>query len=485
MNKIALIYGNGAYPESSLKNSVNDATAITEKLTKLGFRCIPAIDAKINEMNKGLANFADKLKDSDVALFFFAGHGMQIDGMNYLTAVDTQFDNETDVKYSSLPLNKVIEIMEDGRNQTSIIILDACRNNPYERKWRGGEARGLAPVYAPKGMIVAYATSPGQVAYDGTGENSPYTHALLQHISTQDIAIEDFFKRVRNTLSSSTKGKQISWEHTSLMGDFYFNYSATDDLITEYSVEAFADESFRLSADPLHNVIKLLQSHVWDKQNLSVPKLKTLDLSKCGKDDLFVLGRNIYQAACGGAFTVIDFLNDIDRYFSKIEGKTVFHILNGMLYEIYFDRRGRKRELAKLDMIDSVFSLEENVAYTTSFDFIRQALKPYLKELFYIPGKGKDVCVNITTLKMPDGKIAISELFYEGDNILYDAKGQSYYDPLKDNFLTIQTKEEICKSLSQGLVTPTYRLKLHYVDFDEAPVSLLFPFRPNIMRFSK
>lgn len=245
MNKIALIFGNAKYPDSPLRNPVNDADAVQERLTRLGFKTVKRTDATNKEMEEGLNIFSSHLNSCEVALFFFAGHGMQISGKNYLTAIDTNFDKEIDAKYSSLPLDKVIEIMEDGTNQTDIIMLDACRNNPYERRWRGIDSRGLAPVYAPKGMIIGYATSPGQVAYDGDGENGAYTDAFLKHLSTPDINIEDLFKRVRNTLSSSTRGRQISWEHTSLMGDFYFNYSfVTDELLPEYSEKAIAEAGF-------------------------------------------------------------------------------------------------------------------------------------------------------------------------------------------------------------------------------------------------
>lgn len=487
MNKIALICGNNDYPESPLKNAVNDADAFGASLRSLGFQCIICTNAGKKEMNQGLRDFAKNLDDNDVALFFFAGHGMQIDGANYLTAIDTDFQDEGSAKYSSLPLNQIIEIMEDGHNQTSIIILDACRNNPYERRWRGGgETRGLAPVYAPKGMIIAYATSPGQVASDGPGENGAFTTALLHHITTQDISIEELFKRVRNTLSTFTRGRQISWEHTSLMGDFYFNFAiATDDLIAEYSTEAFADESFRLLDEHLHPIIKSLKSHNWYEQNAAIAKLQKTDLSVAEKDSLFVLGRNIYQAACGNAHVAIDFLDSLDAHFSTMGRNVVFHILNGMLYEIYFDSKGRKRETGKVEMIDRVMVLEDKTAYASSFNFIQQALKPYLKELFYIPGKGKDICVDITTQIMPDNRRAISGLFYEGDNILYDEKGEAYFDPLKDDYLTLASREEISVILLQSLIAPSYRLKLNYVDFDNPMVSLLIPISPKIRRFSK
>lgn len=171
MNKIALIIGNAAYPESHLANPVNDAKAIDEKLLRLGFETTLRTDVANNVMDEALTGFASDLATRDVALFFFAGHGMQIEGRNYLTAINTNFNREIDAKYTSLPLDKVIETMEKGSNKTDIIILDACRTNPYERRWRAGNSRGLAPVYAPKGMIIGYATSPGQVAYDGEGHN--------------------------------------------------------------------------------------------------------------------------------------------------------------------------------------------------------------------------------------------------------------------------------------------------------------------------
>src|SRR6185437_12159873 len=164
MIKKALCVGNALYPEAALKNPGNDATDLASKLGALGFLCKLITNATFRGMEDALKEFASELSDAEVALFFFAGHGMQISGDNYLTAIDTDFHSETHAKYSSLPLNKVIDLLDRGNNATSIIVLDACRNNPYERRWRGGEYLGLAPVYAPKGTIIAYATSPGQIA---------------------------------------------------------------------------------------------------------------------------------------------------------------------------------------------------------------------------------------------------------------------------------------------------------------------------------
>jgi uncharacterized caspase-like protein len=223
----ALVVGNAAYEAVDvLKNPVSDAEDIGAKLEACGFTVIRSLDSDHSAMDRALKKFQRALKESDVGLFFFAGHGMQIDGDNYLAAVDTDGSDEIAAKHSSLALNRVIEAMEKSGCSTSIIVLDACRNNPFERAWtRSLSSRGLAPVYAPRGTLIAFATSLGQTASDGRGRNGPYTAALLQHLATPDCSIETMFKRVRTTLSAATKGRQISWEHTSLAGEFFFNLS--------------------------------------------------------------------------------------------------------------------------------------------------------------------------------------------------------------------------------------------------------------------
>jgi uncharacterized caspase-like protein len=320
MIKKALCIGNAQYPEAPLKNPVNDATDLTQKLKALGFSCNLCEDASFRSMDDALKEFASELSGAEVGLFFFAGHGMQIYGENYLAAVDTDFDSETDAKYSSLSLNKVIDVLEKGDNATSIIILDACRNNPYERRWRGGEYLGLAPVYAPKGTIIAFATSPGQVASDGGHRNGAFTSALLNHLSNQNLTIEDLFKRVRNTLSAKTSGKQTSWEHTSLMGDFLFNPSVvTDEFIAEYSSQAKADANYHVAASSLREAISGLKSHNWDVQNRAVSSLTNVAWPQCNKDDLFVLGRNLYQAACGGSYGAEAYLSNLSLKLKQLE----------------------------------------------------------------------------------------------------------------------------------------------------------------------
>lgn len=475
MRQLALLFGNNDYPDAELKNAANDAKAMAAKLTELGFACIVKTNASAKSMDRNLAIFGEQLKGNDVGLVFFAGHGMQIDGINYLTAVDTDFGSEVDAKFSSLPLDKVILTMEKANNRTNILLLDACRNNPYERRWRGGP-RGLAPVYAPKGMIVAYATSPGQVASDGANGNGAYTHALLTHIAHQDLPIESFFKRVRNTLSSSTAGKQISWEHTSLMGDYYFNHSTSGGvLISAYSDSALADANFRARRRAVAEIIDGLKSHDWYQQNPAISKLTSKRLEDASKDECFVLGRNVYQAACGGSNEAEDFLRSLSTKLGRLPDEVGFHLLNGMLYEIYFDSHGRKRDQAKSGHLDDVFALESDEDFEDSFEFIDRALRPYAAELFYVPGASKDLSVDVVLKRYGKDRVAISKVCIDGENVLYDDLGESFFVLSDDAFLSKVSGEDFRRQLAAALVAPSDRLKINYVGQPLSDDRLLTP----------
>lgn len=265
----ALVMGNGDYlAGGTLKNPVNDAEDLAARLTSYGFHVIVATDATHAGMDKKLRDFRDLLTTNDVGLFFFAGHGMQIEGVNYLLAVDTDMSTELDAKHSSLSLDKVIDTMAQSAAIMKVVILDACRNNPWERAWhRSAVNRGLASVYAPKGTIIGFATSPGEFAEDGSGRNGTYTAALLQHIDTPDCSIETMFKRVRNTVAADTRGKQTSWEHTSLSGEFHFNMSLGR-MVEEYQETSLADEFFVIDVrKKSHQIIHGLKAYNWYSQS--------------------------------------------------------------------------------------------------------------------------------------------------------------------------------------------------------------------------
>ena len=172
---------------------------------------------------QGIDEFGEKLKDYNVGLFFYAGHGVQAKGNNYLIPVDAEVDSENDVEYNCVNAGRVLAKMEDAASKVNIIILDACRDNPFERSWtRKSKGNGLAYMNAPVGSLIAYATSPGMTAADGEDDNGLYTSVILQHITTPGITIEQLFKRVRKTVRNASQNKQIPWESTSLEGEFYF-----------------------------------------------------------------------------------------------------------------------------------------------------------------------------------------------------------------------------------------------------------------------
>ena len=192
----ALVIENGNYKYSPLLNPVNDAQDIAKILKKLKFDVEHLENASQRKMEDAIRQFEKKLKNGGIGLFYFAGHGLQVRGRNYLVPIAANIQEETDVKYEAVNAGRVLDAMYNAGNELNIVILDACRNNPYARSFRSSNI-GLARMDAPKGTIVAYSTSPGSVAFDGSGRNSPYTGALLKHIVTPRISIEQVFKRAR------------------------------------------------------------------------------------------------------------------------------------------------------------------------------------------------------------------------------------------------------------------------------------------------
>lgn len=224
--KIALVMGNADYMDADkkLKNPVNDATDLAAKLERLGFTVIRSLDQTQQGMEKAINDFGVQIKNYDAALFYYAGHGMRSGGYNYLVPVDANLPAESYVKYNCINANMIFDIMEEAQCPMKIIILDACRNNPFARRWnRGVENEGLGVMAAPKGTFVAFSTAPGEVAKDGTGRNSPYTSAILQTLDVPNLALMDFFQEVLEKVYRSTDGTQSPWTSGSFLGKFYFN----------------------------------------------------------------------------------------------------------------------------------------------------------------------------------------------------------------------------------------------------------------------
>jgi hypothetical protein len=220
--RLALVIGNSAYRESPLRNPVNDVRAMAQKFKELGFTVLAHEDATKRTMEAAIIEFGRRLAEGGVGAFYYAGHGLQVRGRSYLVPVDAEIEDEASTRVAAVDVELLLEQMAEAKNRVNIVILDACRNNPFERRMRGG-ARGLAAVDAARGTLVAYATAPGSVAADGDGKNGLYTEELLEALREPGLKIEEVFKRVRINVARRSKGAQTPWESSSLTGDLVVN----------------------------------------------------------------------------------------------------------------------------------------------------------------------------------------------------------------------------------------------------------------------
>lgn len=223
--RVALVIGNATYKNNPLKNPVNDSTDMARSLRLVGFDVIEANNTSLAQMREATRRFADKLGNSDVGLVYYSGHGVEVKGKNYLIPVNADIKREYEVVDQAFDASQFLEMMDNIRGpnnkRVNILIVDACRNNELQKSWRSTN-NGLARMDAPGGTFISFATAPGRVAADGTGRNSPYTKHLLQALKQPNVPIEQVFKVVRRNVMEETKGEQIPWENSSLVGDFYF-----------------------------------------------------------------------------------------------------------------------------------------------------------------------------------------------------------------------------------------------------------------------
>lgn len=220
--RFALVIGNSAYARAPLANPRNDAQAIAASLATAGFSVATLTDADIGAMREAILAFGRRLRGSDsVGVFYYAGHGVQVDGENYLIPIGADITDASEIPLLGLSLGELLKTMERAESRLNIAILDACRDNPYPAATRSA-ARGLAPVKAPAGTLIAFATGPGQVALDGSGPNSPYSGALAAAMVEVGIPLEETFRRTRRAVLEATAKKQVPWEHSSLTGEFFF-----------------------------------------------------------------------------------------------------------------------------------------------------------------------------------------------------------------------------------------------------------------------
>jgi uncharacterized caspase-like protein len=223
--KTALVIGNGTYKNGPLKNAVNDALDMAATLSEKGFTVILKQNASRTEMRDAIREFSNEIKDGGVGLFYYSGHGLQVEGVNYLVPIDANIEMKAEVAEECISASTVLRVMEYSNNRINVIILDACRNSPF-RSFSRSDEKGITKMDPPKGAkqgsIIAFATAPGDVASDGEGRNGFYTSKLLKYINTPGLTLEEVFKKVRIEVSAESNGRQIPWENNSLTGDFFF-----------------------------------------------------------------------------------------------------------------------------------------------------------------------------------------------------------------------------------------------------------------------
>lgn len=219
--RLALVIGNATYKTSPLANPTNDAKAVSGALKNAGFEVMHFENLNNREMRNAVRDFSSKLSKKHVALFYFSGHGVQVDGRNFLIPVDSDIQYEDEVASLALDADFVLSKVRSAGNRMNIVVLDACRDSPLGRRTRT-RTRGLSTMEAASGTLIAFSTAPGEVALDGQGTLSPYTKHFVASIGKRGYLLEQVFKEVRGNVMQETDGRQVPWENSSILGDFYF-----------------------------------------------------------------------------------------------------------------------------------------------------------------------------------------------------------------------------------------------------------------------
>lgn len=475
--RVALVVGINEYDAEEIKNldkAVNDAVAVAKKLEKYGFRIITGYDITAYKFDELKEEYQSLLKDAEVGLFYFAGHGIEIDGENILLTKDSQVESRRldTVKRTSIILQDLIDDFHTIC-QANIFIVDACREEKNELT-RGNDTANIAPIKAPQGTLIAFSTSPGEKAGEGKIEtpNSNYTTALLEHLEEPGVEIERFFKKVRITLHHMTNGAQTSWEHTSLIGNLILNpNTSSSNPDNPYSPIAIADSKW---GDP--NIADLLdgfQSHNYYSQN---PALETFkERTDYTPDQAFVLGRNILQSALGGAWKCEEFLKSISsiKRYNDLEGNN--HVLNGILFEIYFDNNGQFRgHNLKNDDLYWLTKLIRDGRFTKSLEFISNQLRPYSNRLLYIPSTDlKTIEINVYGKNVSDKlsfeEYRISDILVNDQSILTENRADAHPNSM---FLRRDTVANFQNWLAAQYAIPGDIIKWTYIENIHPKVSV-------------
>lgn len=422
MKTLTLVIGNNEYFEGSkLTNAVSDATGMAQIFERLGYDNIFKTNVSANEYAQLLEEFEKCISEYDASIFYFAGHGFEVDGENYLAAIDCQITSGNKYHYGQtcIRLSEILTILKNNSHKVNIVIIDACRKS-FERSG----AVGFSPIQAPKGTLLAFSTSPNEGASDyGFEGHSVFTGAILRFIGRERISVEELFKKVRKTVFSLTEGKQTTWEHTSLIGDFYFN---TGQLVYSVSIpydeNVVKDANYNNNTDEFGKLILKIKSYNWDVQNPAIDEILKISANALDKNQQFILGRNLLQAS-GAAFRAETFMSVIQNNISKYTIDKDNHVLNGILFEIYFNSHADfRKDKTKKHYFNEIISLRKTPEFKNSFSFIRQLLESLQYPLIYIP-KEEDEYIDIEVIAV-DEKI----INYIGEEVTYQVISKITYN---------------------------------------------------------
>lgn len=421
MKTLALVIGNNAYPgRGKLENAVNDANAISNVFARLGYDVIYKENCVVTDYDALLEQFENGMENVDASIFYFAGHGFEFQGENYLTSIESPLENPTIrlCERTCIRLSELTDIIKRSNTKINIIIIDACRGS-FDR----GVSSTFANVMAPEGTIIAFSTSPGEGAKDsGFDGHSLYTGALLQYLGREFLSVEELFKKTRKTVHNLSGGTQTSWEHTSLVGDFYFNTGQLVHSISiPYEESVVKDRLFSPDQSDVEQVISKLSSCDWNNQNPAMVKLRGIPPQSISENQKFLLGRNILQSS-SHAFESQSFMENLASNLRvyNVGGKN--DVLNGILFEIYFDNNGDFRQgKFKKHHLDEVFALRKLPEFEQSFSFIKEALSEHRESLFYIP-ENDDHTIDVDVLAHHHPATGDSEPYETIESIIVDGK---------------------------------------------------------------
>jgi Uncharacterized protein containing caspase domain len=418
MKRLALCIGNDEYINMPrLFCAENDAKSVSLELADLGFDVICLCNLDRAAMVDTITSFVERIEEYDSVLFYYAGHGCQIDGDNILAPTDLDINQRpAAIKINAFPLEELMRSLDKYPDKVKVFIFDACRTVLFDR----GTVKGFAPVLAPQGSIIAFATSPGQSSSENTStQHGYYTEALLNYIKLPRVNIETIFKKTREQLVARFGGKQIPWEHTSLIGDYYLNPNTIYDGVN-YNPEALADSRYRSMSSYVREIIDGLKSHNWYTQGAALSRVSDLNFKEVTASDLFVIGRNIYQSADGSCFDAQSYINDFSS--KKLPNEAKLHLLNGIAYEIYFTSNNTLRIHPKVGYYKPVIQLLEKDEFYGSKAFITSILCKVNNQILYIPGQN-EIMEFVAEI---DDKNKLQSLTYKGINVLYAADGKKY-----------------------------------------------------------